>query len=119
MAGAGVGIGRSRVRLLLASSSVVALLIGGGAPPAFATCTGTAVPTSGVTNFGTVSGYCISNETVTGAVINEGTISPSGITFTNGTLHGKLSDTGIIAGGIKLDSASNITSGTNAVEFFG
>ena len=111
-------VGGAKLRLLLASSSVAALLIGGGVPHAYA-CT--AVPTSGVSNSGTVSGYCVTNETVNGNIDNSGTISPSGISFTNGTLNGSIyNSAGTIAGGITLDSTSKITAPDSGIgDFYG
>ena len=110
-------IGRD-FRALLASSSLAALMVGGGAPHAFAACT--PVPTSGVNNAGSVSGYCINNETVTGNITNSGKITASGISFTSGALVGHIHNTGTIAGGIKLDAASQINSGaTTAIGIIG
>ena len=95
----------------MASSSVAAILIGGGVP-AWATCT--QVGAGGYNNPGatTVAGLCVSNTNVTGSIDNSGTISPSGIKFSNGTMTGQILSSGTINGGISLDSASKI-SGTN------
>ncbi len=97
------GAGRTLLRSLLASSSVVALLIGGGTPPAYAACstsiTGT---TAGCTNTGSLSGITINNATVTSGIYNTaaGTISPNGIIVTNSTINGSIVDSGTLAGGI-------------------
>jgi hypothetical protein len=108
---------RRNVRLLLASSSVAALLIGVGTPPAYAACT--AVPTTGVSNSGTVPGYCVNNEIVTGNISNSRTISTSGISFTNGTLNGSIVDSGILIGGIKIDATSVIDPAATAIAITG
>ena len=95
----------------MASSSVAAILIGGGVP-AWAACT--QVGAGGYNNPGatTVAGLCVSNTSFSGSITNEGTISPSGIKFSNGTMTGQILSSGTINGGISLDSASKI-SGTN------
>jgi uncharacterized protein with beta-barrel porin domain len=93
---------------LLATSSLAALLIGSGTPHALA-CT--LVPTGGVDNTGTVSGYCVDNERVVGKIQNSGAIIASGISFTNGTLSGQIINTGTLIGGITLDQTSQISFG--------
>ncbi len=109
----GSGIGRSRVRLLLASSSVVALL-GGGAPSAFAACNPSYSnqTTTGCTNSGSISGIAINNSTLTSAITNTGTISANGIVLSGGsTITGGIIDTGKLFGGITVaDGVSKITS---------
>ena len=82
-----MGIGRGRFRALLASSSVAALLIGGGAPVAFAACNTSYTNTTaaGCSNTGTITGIAINNSTITGTIANSGTISPNGIALTNGS----------------------------------
>ena len=93
---------------LLASSSFAALLI--GSLPALAACPpGTQVTTGGYTNSGSVSGLCVTTS-INGYINNNGTVSPSGIKFTGGTLAGELQNDGTIQGGISLDSASKIIS---------
>jgi uncharacterized protein with beta-barrel porin domain len=106
-----VRVDRGRVRLLLASSSVAALLIGGGAPPALAaTCTNTITATFDNPSGNTVANVCVQNTSFTGNITNEGTITPNGITFQNGTISGFISSTGIIAGGLSIDNQSKLSS---------
>ena len=64
-----------RLRLLLATSSVAALLIGGGAPAAWAQCAINDVGTSvgPVSNAAAINCINIQNSTVTGSVTNTGT----------------------------------------------
>ena len=58
---------RGTLRLLLGSSSVAALLIGGGAPAAFAQCATSITGTQpGCTNSATITGINIHSATVTG-----------------------------------------------------
>jgi uncharacterized protein with beta-barrel porin domain len=80
---------RSGRGLLLASTSLVALLVGGGAPPAFAQCatsytnantTGCQVPVNT-----TITGININHSTLNGSIGNRGTISPNGIILSNGS----------------------------------
>src|SRR5581483_644102 len=98
------------VRSLLATSSLAALLIGSGVPHALAACI--PVPTTGVDNTGTVSGYCVDNETVNGKIQNSGAITATGISFTNGRLIGRsIINTGTLIGGISLDQTSSIDVG--------
>lgn len=105
-------VGLPRLRYLLASSSVVAILISGGTPHALAACT--PVPGSGVSNSGTVSGYCVSG-TVNGGITNSGAITATGISFTNGTLNGKILNNGTIVGGITLDHNSSINTSRSSI----
>jgi uncharacterized protein with beta-barrel porin domain len=73
--------GRARLCGLLASSSVAALLIGGGAPPAFANCQlGPAGNQASVSNSGAINCINIEGITVTGDVTNTdtGVITASG-----------------------------------------
>ncbi len=123
------GIGRSRVRLLLATSSVAALLIGAGAPPAYAACNTsyTNQTTTGCTNSGSISGIAINHSTITSAITNTGTISANGIVLSNGsTITGGILDANAIGGsatilgGITLtDSYSEITSGGHGIQIGG
>jgi uncharacterized protein with beta-barrel porin domain len=110
--------------LLLASSSVAALLIGGGTQPAFAVCANTVGP-GAVASFTNPSGQTIAcvtfnNATVSGNVVNAGTITPggpSGIQFSNSsTINGSVSNSGTISvSGAGIDAES----GGNGVTFFG
>jgi hypothetical protein len=45
----------------------------------------------------TVANVCVQNTSFTGSITNEGTISPSGITFKSGTITGQISSSGTIA----------------------
>ncbi|MDR3464787.1 MAG: autotransporter domain-containing protein [Xanthobacteraceae bacterium] len=97
----------------LASSSLAAVLVGAGAPPAFAACV------SVNANFDnpsatTVAGVCVTNTSFAGSITNEGTISPLGIVFTNGTISGFIASTGTLNGGISLDTHSKILAATGA-----
>ncbi|MGC1777355.1 MAG: hypothetical protein WBB34_05360, partial [Xanthobacteraceae bacterium] len=109
-------------RRLLATSSVAALLIGGGMPVALAApCTNVvAAPFDNPANT-TVQNICITGSfTAPGSnVSNEGTISPSGIAFVGGTISGSILDTGVINGGISLDAASMITGNQVAISIGG
>jgi len=108
--------GRGRVRLLLASSSVAALLIGGGAPSAFAACGPTLTGSvSGCTNSGTTPGIVITNATVSGNISNTGSITATGISVTNhSTINGAILSSGTIetsspsASGISIDATSQV-----------
>ncbi|HEX3709259.1 MAG TPA: hypothetical protein VHV56_05175, partial [Pseudolabrys sp.] len=113
-------VDRRQLRLLLASSSVAALLIGGGTPHAFAAaCTNTIGASFDVPAATTVANVCVQNTSFTGNITNEGTISPSGIAFQNGTIAGQINSSGIVDGGISLDSRSKITSTTTAISITG
>src|ERR1700744_4013953 len=92
-----------RKRSLLASSSLATLLIGFGAPSASAACIQINSTTDNPAAT-TVAGFCVTNTSFSGSITNEGTISPSGITFSNGTITGGITSTGTIAGGITLDA---------------
>jgi uncharacterized protein with beta-barrel porin domain len=99
-------------RTLLASTSFAALLIGGGTPAALAQCptviTGT---TSGCFNFaGPLTGITVTNATVTGDIVNNGTISPNGITVDNqSTINGSINNAGALIGGV---SSGGLIAGT-------
>jgi hypothetical protein len=99
---------------LLATSSVTALLVAGCAP-AWAACT--AVPSGGYTGPYPVSGLCVTGNIGTGNITvgATGTITTSGIAFTNGTMAGRIADFGAITGGISLDGTSKITSATSGI----
>jgi uncharacterized protein with beta-barrel porin domain len=120
----GARVGRGRVSLLLASSSVAALVLGGGSSPAVAACptsfTNTTAP--GCTNAATITGIAINNSTITSTITNSGTISPNGIVLTNastvvgGIAQGFSNSNSTINGGITIDSTSKMTgSGHTAV----
>jgi uncharacterized protein YhjY with autotransporter beta-barrel domain len=112
--------GRNRLRLLLASSSVAALLVGGGTPAAFAACVNGAGSGSGYDHAtGTVACIQVKNTSFTGNITNEGTIRPSGIGFINGTMSGSILSTGVINGGISIDGTSKIVSTGIAIKTTG
>jgi autotransporter-associated beta strand protein len=119
------------LRLLLASSSAGALLIGASAP-ALAGCLngvngGQVLNSSPVASFSIPSGSsagCLvfSGTPVSGSVVNAGTIrspnptnTPTGILVTNGsTIHGSLSNSGTISAGgagILVDANNNLLLG--------
>lgn len=103
------------------TSSVGALLIGVGTPAALAQCatdiTGNA---SGCTNSTTLSRINIHSATVAGSINNSGLISPGGISVSNdSTINGAINDSGTLAGGIKIDLSSTISSVTNGVAVSG
>jgi uncharacterized protein with beta-barrel porin domain len=95
---------------LLASSSVAALLIGGGAPAAFAACSINEVGTTvgAITTSGPNSCINIQNSTVNGDVTNghlinayPDTVGPptmTGITVNNSTINGSIANSGTIEG---------------------
>jgi|GEM_PF-786310 len=105
---------RPNLRLLLATSSVTALLIGGGAPSAYAGAPcqppgGIAVSGSqgGVSNSAAISCIFIGNATINGSVTNTGTGTidtalgapspfPTAITISNSTITGAVSNAGTI-----------------------
>jgi uncharacterized protein with beta-barrel porin domain len=102
---------------LLLSTSVTALLVGGGAPAAFAACYTGPFP---FTNNTTRSCITVSATSFTGNVVNSatGVISPggpTGILVTNAsTITGQISNAGTISvggTGILVDSSSVITNG--------
>ncbi len=110
-------VGRGRLGLtFLASSSLAALMIGGGMPAAYAACPNPANNHTGnlttITNSGAVTCISVSNAFVGGFIANSGTISPLGISVANTTMLGGITDGGpsaTIAGGIAVDSRTTIT----------
>jgi uncharacterized protein with beta-barrel porin domain len=116
----GCATGRSNLRLLLASSSVAALLIGCGTPSALAApCTNTVTAAFDNPIATTVANVCVHNTSFTGSITNEGKISPSGIAFQNGTITGKINSAGVVNGGISLDATSKITATQSSIEITG
>jgi uncharacterized protein with beta-barrel porin domain len=132
MAGVSVGSGddRSRLRLLLASSSVAALLIGGGAPAyAVVPCSPflfNGVSNTGVNNSGAIACIDIQNSTIAGGVINAGTgvitangggtPSKTGITINNSTVTGTVANSGTITAagnGIFITSNATVSGGVS------
>jgi uncharacterized protein with beta-barrel porin domain len=132
---AAVGAGRPNLRVLLASSSVAALLIGGGAPSAFAACstsptnpsgstvnciniTGANIP-GNVSNAGTINvmthgtGIIIDNSTVGGAVINSGDIIPPPHTTQNQGNGILIENNAVVLGGIS--NSNTISLGGNGI----
>jgi uncharacterized protein with beta-barrel porin domain len=113
-----VGSRRGCFRALLASTSVTALLIGGGAPQAFAACNTSYTNTTaaGCSNTATIIGIAINNSTINGTISNSGAISPNGIALRNGSTiggtSGGIADSGTIGGGISIDRTSAVTSYT-------
>ena len=99
---------RGRLRLLLASSSVAALLLGGGPRSALAACTINDVGVNVATVSNSVAIDCVNvqNSTVTGSVTNTGagTLTPvgitpptaTGITINNSKIGGSVSNAGAI-----------------------
>ncbi len=119
-----MGNGRVRFRALLASTSLTALLVGGGAPAAWACYTGPFV--GGHTNSGATGCIVVNNTSFSGTLGNTGTISPggpTGIAVVNGsTISGQISDLGIIAAsgfGILIDGTSKINSVGFAIKITG
>ncbi|WP_294538151.1 autotransporter domain-containing protein [uncultured Rhodoblastus sp.] len=95
-------------RVLRASSSVIALLSVIGAPPAMAIqpCGYYAVP--GANNLaGTFASVCVTIPDA-GTISNTGSITPGGISLTSGIVTGQIVSSGLIAGGITIDSNSQI-----------
>jgi hypothetical protein len=115
--GAGLSA-RGRLRLLLASSSVAALLIGAGTPAvALAPCISPIGPgpEPGCVNAGTIPGIIVTGATVSGNIFNTNTglITATGISVINhSTINGAILSSGTIeAGGISVDRSSTITGG--------
>ena len=107
----------AKLRLLLASSSVMALLIGGGVPHAYAcTINDTGGTFASVTNSGNIDCINIQNATVTGDVANSGTLtSPSnGININGSSIGGALTNGGHISGssfGVFIQGAATVSGG--------
>jgi hypothetical protein len=90
---------------LLASSSIAALVLGAGTAWA-APCNN---PITGAfNNPGVVTNVCVQNTSFAGAITNQGTITPNGIAFQNGTVTGHIVSTNVVDGGISLDGNSQI-----------
>ena len=101
---------------------MAALLVGGGAPAAYAACNTSYSneTTTGCTNSAAITGIAINNSTLTSTIFNTGTISPNGIVLTNAsTISGGIADTGTINGGISVDRTSKISASSQAIEIFG
>jgi uncharacterized protein with beta-barrel porin domain len=97
------------VRALLASSSVAALLIGGGVPSVLAApCNNPITAPFDNPSGHVVANVCVENTIFSGNITNEGTISPSGIALVNGTVTGAIRSTGVINGGITIDQMSTV-----------
>jgi uncharacterized protein with beta-barrel porin domain len=121
-----------RLRLLLASSSVAALLIGSGVPSALAasSCASggpdsyVGVTTGAITTSGPLDCINIQNSTVNGDVTNShlinaytGTVGPpttTGISVNNSTINGSITNTGHIEGpsrGILIENNAVVSNG--------
>ncbi|HEY2135508.1 MAG TPA: autotransporter domain-containing protein [Xanthobacteraceae bacterium] len=107
--------------IFLASTSVAALLIGAGAPPALAApaCTHLVGAAFDNPSGHTTANVCVRNTSFTGNITNEGTISPSGIALQNGTVTGSIRSTGNILGGISLDHPSVLGGAASAIAIMG
>jgi outer membrane autotransporter protein len=109
----------ARVALLLATSSVAALVVGGSAP-ARAACgnviSGSSGPYTNPTGT-TIPCVTFSNATVTGNVSNAGTItpgSPTGILMSNSTVNGAVTNSGSIVvdgDGILVSNGAQVSGG--------
>ncbi len=107
---------RANFRSLLASSSIAALLIGGGTPVAYASCpTSITADRAGCANSSTIVGITISNATISGDIVNTptGVISATGISLTNSTVTGSIDDEGAFTGNIVIGAGSAITGTTS------
>ena len=112
-------VGGATLRLLLASTSVVALLIGGGVPHAYAcSISENGATVASVSNGGNIDCISIVNTTVSGNVTNSvgGTITgPSnGIFISGGSIGGAITNAGHITGsssGIKVSGSATISGG--------
>ncbi|MFZ3310108.1 MAG: hypothetical protein WA280_12145, partial [Xanthobacteraceae bacterium] len=123
-------IGRDSALRLLASTSVAALLTGGGAPSAFASgpCTPSGYSfinqtVGAISNSGAITCIYVQNSTVSGSVTNTATgmITPSpsnvptGITINNSTIGGSVSNAGTITAssgiGIAINSNATVSGG--------
>ncbi|MGC2122020.1 MAG: autotransporter domain-containing protein [Xanthobacteraceae bacterium] len=135
-----VPVGCGRRGLLLASSSLVALLIGGGAPSAYAACLTQNGGTVASVSNSSATGNCILVENsalVTGNVSNTSTgvltanggapPTSTGITITNSTIDGTVTNSGTIkanAQGILVEDNAAVlggisNSGTVSASLFG
>jgi uncharacterized protein with beta-barrel porin domain len=96
-------------RILRDSSSAIALLAVLGAPSARAIESCVNVTPGGYTNSGTVSSICVTIPDA-GGILNSdtGSVTPGGISLTSGTITGQIISSGSIAGGIAIDSNSQI-----------
>ena len=113
--------GRPGIGRLLASSSVAALLIGSGAPPAVAACVVINAPFDNPAP-NTIQCIQLNNAAIAGNISNEGTITGTisgAISLTAGTIAGQIVDAGVVlGGGIAVDQASQIT-GHSAIQVTG
>ncbi len=109
------GAKSARYRWLLASCSVIPLVVGASAQPALASCY---IGPFGYTNSGSVSCIALINTTFSGSVVNNGTVSPGGISLVNSTVNGgsilgAIRNDGTMAGAITIDSNSAVKSTGN------
>lgn len=118
---------RGRLRLLLASSSVAAILLGGGARSAFAACAinDVGVSVASVSNAAAINCINVQTSTVTGNVTNtaSGSLTPvgitpptaTGITINGSKVGGSVVNAGIItaplATGIVVTNNSSVAGG--------
>jgi hypothetical protein len=112
------GSARPGLRLLLATSSVAALIVGSAPQPAQAQCYTGPFP---FTNTTARTCILVTNTSFSGNVVNSsaGTLvpgSPNGITVTNSTINGQVSNAGIITvfvggSGIIVQNNSLVTNG--------
>jgi hypothetical protein len=110
---------RGRKVTLLVTTSVAALLVGGGAPSAWAACGNNIGAAFDNPAAHTTPCVAVTNTSFTGNITNEGTIAPGGITFSHGTITGSIVSSGTIAGGISLDGKSAISSTSTAIAING
>jgi outer membrane autotransporter protein len=111
---------RTRIGLLLATTSVAALISGAAPQSARAACAIAVTGASGpVTNPGAVDCISITNANVAGDVTNIGSVNPGGITVTNSNIIGAINDSGFIAGGVSVDLTSQISGGAAAINITG
>ncbi len=109
----------AKLRLLLASSSVAALLIGGGVPHAYAcSISENGAMVASVSNGGNIDCISIVNTTVSGNVTNSvgGTITgaSNGIIISGGSIGGAITNAGHITGsssGIRVSGSATISGG--------
>jgi outer membrane autotransporter protein len=102
---------RSIVGALLATSSVIAIIAGSSGPAYAVPCS--TIGSSGFTNpFGTtIPCASANNTTITGNVVNAGTISPGGtfgISINGGTLNGAIINSGTISSQIANPTANGV-----------